>query len=411
MGGLLRLATAGNVDDGKSTLIGRLLVDSRAVLEDQLEAAKQASLRRGAAGVDLALLTDGLRAEREQGITIDVAYRYFATARRKFIVADCPGHVQYTRNMVTGVSTAEAAIVLVDVAKELQEQTRRHCLIVSLLRVPHLVVCVNKMDLVAFAEEAFDAVSARVLELAKRLEIENVSIIPISALAGDNVVTRSARTPWYGGKPLLEHLETLERPCVERPRPLRFPVQSAVLGKPGSDYRGYGGFLACGSVAEGDEVVVLPGGARTRVSSVDVGGRRVGHAQAPVSLTLRLADESDVGRGDMIAAASDPPRVARELEAMLCWMSPEPLTAGKRYLIRHTTAEAPVVIEAIERKLDLSILTEAPAQSAGINEFVRVRLRAARPLCHDPYRKNRATGSFVLIDEASFATVAAGMIL
>ena len=410
---VLRLATAGSVDDGKSTLIGRLLVDSRAVLEDQLAAARQASLRRGV-GLDLALLTDGLRAEREQGITIDVAYRYFATARRKFVIADCPGHFQYTRNMVTGVSTADAAVILVDVSKDLQEQTRRHCFVASLLRVPHLVVCVNKMDLVSYSESAFQAISRRIRELADGLKLADLAVIPISALNGDNVVAPSARMPWYRGRCLLEHLELVEPPCVARPAALRLPIQSAILPRnPGpGDARRYAGHLACGSIREGQEVLVLPAGTRTRVAALETGGRALREITGPASVTVRLTDETDVARGDMLACPDDPPRVGTELDASICWMSPAALAPGRKYLIRQTTAETRAVVESVAHKLDINALTETPAGGGvGLNEFAVVRLRTSRPLCHDAYRTNRTTGCFILIDEASNATMGAGMIL
>jgi bifunctional enzyme CysN/CysC len=411
---VLRLATAGNVDDGKSTLIGRLLVDSRAVLEDQLAAARQASLRRGLGGLDLSLFTDGLRAEREQGITIDVAYRYFATARRKFVIADCPGHFQYTRNMVTGVSTADAAVILVDATKDLQEQTRRHCFIASLMRVPHLVICVNKMDLVGWSEEAFLRRRSELDALAAAVGIADYSVIPISALAGDNVVEASARMPWHRGRCLLEHLETIEPPCVSRPAPLRLPIQGVILPLPGATggSRGLTGLLACGAVGAGDEVLVLPGGARTRVASVNLGGRPMTRVQSPASLTVHLRDELDAARGDMLACAARPPRVASEFDAQLFWMSSAPLEPGRRYVLRHTTAETPAAVVSVDHKVDVNAMGRAPATGAvGLNEFAAVRLRTSRPLCHDPYRENRATGSFILIDEAANATLAAGMIL
>ena len=409
---VLRICTAGNVDDGKSTLIGRLLVDSRAVLEDQLAAARQASAQRGADGLDLALLTDGLRAEREQGITIDVAYRYFATAKRKFVVADCPGHVEYTRNMVTGASTADVAVILVDATKELQEQTRRHCFVTSLLRVPHLVVCVNKMDLVGYSQERYLEVSAAIAELAKKLGVEDCACVPISALKGDNVVEKSPLMPWYSGRCLLDHLENLEPPCASRPMPLRLPVQCVILPKDQDEKRGYAGLLSCGAVREGDEVVLLPKGIRTKVASVRLGGEVLGQGRSPVSLTLHLRDELDVGRGDMIACPDDPPKVGNELEARLVWMSDKPLTPGGRYLLRHTTNETPAEVLSIDSLLDLHTLTETPGGAElRLNDFARVRLRTARPLCFDPYRRSRATGCLIVIDPATNATLGAGMIL
>jgi sulfate adenylyltransferase large subunit len=412
--GVLRVATAGGVDDGKSTLIGRLLVDSRAVLSDQLAAARRASARRGGPGLDLAFLTDGLRAEREQGITIDVAYRSFATARRKFVLADCPGHFEYTRNMVTGASTADAAVVLVDATKGLQEQTRRHCVVASLLRIDHLVVCVNKMDLAGYAEAAFEAIAVRVQALARELGVENAAVIPISALDGDNVAAPSARMPWYRGRCLLEHLESLEPPCAARPAPLRLPVQAAILPAhpaPGES-RSYAGFLACGALKEGEEVLVLPAGVRSRVTSVRSGGRVLAEVRGPASITVRLQDELDVERGDMLASPLDPPRVSVELDAVVCWMSSSPLTPGRGFLIRQTTAQTRAVVVSVSRRPVPG--GPAPASSATaearLNDFAAVRLRAGRALCHDPYHRNRATGSFILIDEATNATVGAGMI-
>ncbi|MBI3289511.1 MAG: 50S ribosome-binding GTPase [Elusimicrobia bacterium] len=408
---VLRLATAGNVDDGKSTLIGRLLVDSRGVHEDQIAAARLSSARRGHDGLDLAMLTDGLRAERDQGITIDVAYRYFATSRRKFVIADCPGHFQYTRNMITGVSIADAAVILIDATKDLQEQTRRHCFIASLLRVPHLVACVNKMDLVGYAERTFLSVRVRIEDLARELGVENLAVIPISALAGDNVVEPSTRMPWYRGRCLLEHLEGVEPPCSTQPAPLRFAVQGVILPAGGGS-RGYTGILSCGSIQEGDEALVLPGGARTRVASVGLGGRAQPRAQSPVSLTVHLREELDVARGDMLACPAAPPRVAAEFDAQIFWMSDAPLAPGRKLSIRHTTAETPASVLSVDHKLGLDAACRAAAEGqVGLNEFAGVRLRAGRPLCHDAYRDNRVTGSFILIDDATNATVAAGMIL
>jgi bifunctional enzyme CysN/CysC len=413
MASVLRLATAGGVDDGKSTLIGRLLVDSRAVLEDQLAAARRASARRGAGGLDLALLTDGLKAEREQGITIDVAYRYFATPRRKFVVADCPGHFEYTRNMLTGASTADAAVVLVDAVKGLQEQTRRHCFVASLLRVPHVVVCVNKMDLVGWSESVFREIARRAAEFARGLGLEDLAVIPISALDGDNVAAPSARMPWHRGRCLLDHLERIEPPCAARPAALRLPIQSAILPlrpAPGES-RSYAGYLACGSLKEGEEVLVLPAGARTRVTSVRAGGRALPEVRGPASIAVRLQDELDVARGDMLASPFEPPRVGAELDALVCWLSPSPLAAGRSYLLRQTTAETRAFVAAVSRKFDAGGAAAPETGVVGLNEFAAIRLRAARPLCHDPYRENRATGSFILIDEATNATAGAGMIL
>ena len=412
MSDLLRIATAGSVDDGKSTLIGRLLLDAKAVLADQLAHVEEASRRKGAAAPDLALLTDGLRAEREQGITIDVAYRYFATPRRRFIVADTPGHVQYTRNMVTGASTADVAIVLVDARKGVIEQTRRHASIASLLRVPHLVVAVNKMDLVGWDEEVFDRIVREFAGVRERLPgVADVTFLPLSALHGDNVVDRSAATPWYDGPPLLEHLETVELAAEHAGGgSLRLPVQ-LVLRDHGSEFRGYAGQVAGGAVRPGDEVVVLPAGTRTTVASVRMLDEELDEAVAPLSVTVTLTDDVDVGRGDLLAPPEDPPQVTRQLEAELCWMAEAPLRPRARLLLKHTTVTVPVVVDAIEARLDLETLDAEPAPvELALNDLGRVRLRTARPLAIDSYRCNRTTGAFILVDEGTNDTVAAGMV-
>ena len=412
--GVLRLTTAGNVDDGKSTLIGRLLIDSKALLDDQLAAVEAASRKRGDAYLDLALVTDGLKAEREQGITIDVAYRYFSTPRRKFIIADCPGHVQYTRNMVTGASTADLAIVLVDVRKGFVEQTRRHCFVASLMRIPHLVVCVNKMDLAGYAERAFDAVRSEFEVFSQRLEIHDVSFIPVSALAGDNVIEPSGRMPWYQGSSLLKHLEEIHIASDRNLIDLRLPVQRVICPRSDAarDYRGYGGMIASGVLREGDEVVALPSGFSSVVRSIEVSGRRRPEAAAPLSVTVRLEHEIDLGRGDLLAHPGNRPLVGQDIEAMVCWMDARPLEPGRRYVLRHTSNEAVAVVSEVSYKLDVNTLSRLRADGpVGLNDFARIKLRASRPLCHDPYRRNRATGSFILIDEASCATAAAGIIL
>ena len=396
---VLRIATAGSVDDGKSTLIGRLLVDSHALLEDQLAAVRAASLRRGVSGLDLALLTDGLRAEREQGITIDVAYRYFATAKRKFILADCPGHVQYTRNMVTGASTADAALILVDAAKGLLEQTVRHTTVAGLLRVPHAVFCVNKMDLAGYSQARFAEIEREALALARRVDLAQAVVIPVSALEGDGVVERSARMPWHTGPSLLEHLESLE-PRGAGDGPLRLAVQQPILPRASGQsqpYRGYAGYLAGGSVRAGDAVVHLPSGLTTTIASVELGGRALDAAAAPRSVTVRLARELDVARGDMLACPANPPVVGKELDATLCWVGDAALAVGRPYVLRHSSAEARAIVLGVDRPV-------------GTNDFAEVRLRASRPLCYDRYKVNRATGSFILIDETTNQTVAAGMI-
>jgi sulfate adenylyltransferase large subunit len=410
---LLRIATAGSVDDGKSTLIGRLLHDSKAILEDQLEHVVQTSERRGDGYVNLALLTDGLRAEREQGITIDVAYRYFQTARRKFILADTPGHEQYTRNMVTGASTADLSIVLVDARKGVSEQTRRHAYITSLLRIPHVIVCVNKMDLVDYDEEVFYGILEELTDWAARLQIPDITFIPISALHGDNVVERSWAMPWYGGGPLLYHLEHVVIAPDRNLNDVRFPVQWVI--RPNSDehhdYRGYGGQVAGGVIRPGSEIMVLPSGQRTTVEAIDTYDGEVDAAFPTMSVALRLADQLDISRGDMIVEADDPPTTAREFNAMICWMSDRPMRAGGRYAIKHATRTAKVVVDAIDHRVDVNALSHEPADELALNEIGRVRLRASAPLIVDPYARNRTTGSFILIDEASNDTVAAGMVL
>jgi sulfate adenylyltransferase large subunit len=412
MSDLLRLATAGSVDDGKSTLIGRLLYDAKAILADQLEQVEQASRRRNGNGaIDLALLTDGLRAEREQGITIDVAYRYFATPRRSFILADTPGHVQYTRNMVTGASTADLAIVLVDARKGVVEQTRRHAFIASLLGIPEVVVAVNKMDLVGYDEEAFDRIVREYSALSAGLGTHQTAYIPLSALHGDNVVGRSAEMGWYGGLPLLEHLETVAIAEDRDHDHLRFPVQWVVRDQ-ATDYRGYAGRLAGGELRPGDEVVVLPAGTTTTVAAVETLDGPLDAAISPMSVTVRLADELDVSRGDLLCAAAAAPRVSRELQADICWMADAPLRPGGRYALKHATSAARAIVDAVDSRLDVATYARDPsAVELGLNDVGRVRLRVSRPLAHDAYAENRTTGSFILIDEATNDTVGAGMIV
>ncbi len=410
---LLRIATAGSVDDGKSTLIGRLLHDSKSLMEDQLEHVAETSERRGDGYLNLALLTDGLRAEREQGITIDVAYRYFATPRRKFILADTPGHEQYTRNMVTGASTADLSIVLVDARKGVSEQTRRHAFIASLLRIPHLVVCVNKMDLVHYDEEVFYSILEEMSDWAARLQIPDITFIPISALHGDNVVGRSWAMSWYGGAPLLYHLEHVVIAPDRNLADVRFPVQWVIrpMSEEHHDYRGYAGQVAGGVLRPGSEVMVLPSGQRTQVEAIDTYDGEVDSAFPTMSVTLRLADQVDISRGDMIVEVEDAPVVAREIEAMICWMSDQPLTARGRYTIKHTSRSARAVIDEIEYRVDVNSLAHESAPQLGLNEIGRVRLRCSSPLMADPYSRNRTTGSFILIDEATNDTVGAGMVV
>jgi sulfate adenylyltransferase large subunit len=407
---LLRLVTCGSVDDGKSTLIGRLLYDTKQIFVDQLEHIEDVSRRRGNEYVDLALLTDGLRAEREQGITIDVAYRSFVTPRRRFQLADAPGHVQYTRNMVTGASTAELGIVLVDARQGVVEQTRRHAYILSILRVPHAVVAINKMDLVDWSQERFDEIAAQLDDLG----LADMVVIPISALQGDNVVDRSEHMPWYDGPPLLEYLETVEIASDRDLDSRRFPVQWVI--RPQSeehhDFRGYAGQVAGGMWSAGDEVVVLPVGRRTQVESVETIGGPLEAAIPPMSVTVRLADDIDVSRGDMLADPVAPPVVARELRARVCWMSDRPLEPRARLAVKQTTRSVRAIAEELVSRIDVHTLEDVPApERLELNDIGVVQLRLSEPLCVDPYEENRTTGAFVLIDEATNETVGAGMII
>lgn len=411
---LLRLLTCGSVDDGKSTLIGRLLYDSKSIFEDQLEAAEQASLSRGDERVNLALLTDGLRAEREQGITIDVAYRYFATPKRKFIIADCPGHVQYTRNMVTGASTANLALILIDARHGVIEQTRRHSFITSLLRIPHLVVCVNKMDLVDYDEAVYDKIRADFEEFAARFEITDVSFIPMSALNGDNVVNRSEHMPWYQGSSLLNHLENVHIAGDRNLIDARFPVQWVV--RPQSDehhdFRAYGGTVASGVLSVGDEVVAQPSGLSSKIKSIHLGETELEKAHPPMSVAIQLEHDIDVSRGDMLSRPGNQPTASQDIEAMIVWMHDEPMVAGKKYTIKHTANTARAMIKDLKYRIDIESLSRVEdATQLGLNEIGRVSLRSTKPLFADPYRQCRATGSFIIIDEASNITVGAGLIL
>ena len=407
---LLRLVTCGSVDDGKSTLIGRLLFDTKQIFVDQLEHIEDVSRRRGHGYVDLALLTDGLRAEREQGITIDVAYRSFVTPKRRFQLADAPGHVQYTRNMVTGASTAELGIVLVDARQGVVEQTRRHAYILSILRVPHAVVAVNKMDLVDWSQERFDEISAQLADLG----LPDLVVIPISALQGDNVVDRSERMPWYDGPLLLEHLETVEIASDRDLDSRRFPVQWVIRPRSDEhhDFRGYGGQVAGGVWSAGDDVVVLPAGVRTQVESVETIDGPLESAIPPMSVTIRLTDDLDVSRGDMLADPADPPAVARELEARVCWMSERPLEPRARLAVKQTTRAVRAIADELVSRIDVHTLDDVPSpERLELNDIGVVHLRLSEPLCVDPYAENRATGAFVLIDEATNETVGAGMVL
>jgi bifunctional enzyme CysN/CysC len=411
---MLRFATAGSVDDGKSTLIGRLLYDSKSIFADQLDAVEQASARMGDDYVNLALLTDGLRAEREQGITIDVAYRYFATPRRKFIIADTPGHIQYTRNMVTGASTADLAIILVDARKGLVEQSRRHAFIATLLRVPHLVLAVNKMDLVDYSQDVFESISDDFTRFATKLDVPDLTVIPISALNGDNIVTRSATTSWYEGPSLLHHLEHVHVSSDRNLVDARFPVQYVIRPQSASqpDYRGYAGTIASGVFKPGDEVVVLPSGFTSRIAAIETMDGEVSEAFPPMAVTIRLTDEIDISRGDMICRPHNAPSVTQDVEAMVCWMSDRPLRKGAKLALKHTTKSVRTLVKDLRYTLDINTLHRHEGTAElGLNEIGRVLLRTTGPLFADPYRRNRATGSFVLIDEATNVTAGAGMII
>ncbi|GAB2672054.1 hypothetical protein GCM10027271_35970 [Saccharopolyspora gloriosae] len=407
---LLRFATAGAVDDGKSTLIGRLLHDSRSLLADQLEMLELAGKERGDEVLDLAMVTDGLRAEREQGITIDVAHRYFETARRAFIIADTPGHAQYTRNMVTGASTADLAIVLVDARNGLTEQSRRHAVLAGLLRVPRLVLAVNKMDLVGYDQGVFDEITAEFARFTDELELRDVAAIPISALRGDNVVHRSAEMPWYDGPALLEHLEQVHIDDDRSAGDFRLPVQYVIRAQ-GQDYRGYAGQISGGRVHEGAEVLHLPSGLRTRVTSVDTADGALAEARAPQSVSVRLADEIDVGRGDLLCAPDAAPAAATELSVRVCWMSAKSaLRPGARLLLKHTTRTVKAVVTEVHHQVDVTTLRRDPARELGLNDIGEVGLRLAQPVFCDPYERNRLTGGGLLIDESTHATVGAVMI-
>jgi bifunctional enzyme CysN/CysC len=410
---MLRVATAGSVDDGKSTLIGRLLYDSKSILIDQLDAVERASAAKGDDYLNLALLTDGLRAEREQGITIDVAYRYFATARRKFVIADTPGHVQYTRNMVTGASTANLAIVLVDARKGILEQTKRHAFIATLLRVPHLVLAVNKIDLVDYSERVFTAIRDEFSQFAAKLEIGDLTVIPISALHGDNIVTRSERTPWYDGPSLMYHLEHVHVSSDINLIDARFPVQYVIRPQSSQypDYRGYAGTMASGVLRAGDEVMVLPSGLTSTIARIDTADGPVEEAFAPMSVTVLLDDELDISRGDVICRPHNQPSVAQDLDVMVCWMSEQPLRTGMKLALKHTTRTTRAMVKQIQYRVDVNTMhREQAEEQLRLNEVGRLRLRSTAPLMCDEYRRNRATGSFILIDEATNRTVGAGMI-
>jgi bifunctional enzyme CysN/CysC len=404
---LLRFTTAGSVDDGKSTLIGRLLYDTKSIFEDQLEQIDAASRRRGETGVDLSLLTDGLRAEREQKITIDVAYRYFATPRRKFIIADTPGHEQYTRNMVTGASTAELAILLLDARRGITTQSKRHGFLASLLRLPHVVLAVNKMDLVGWSREVYDELVAQYTEFAEKLDV-NLKAIPISALKGDNIVDPSAHMPWYEGGTLLHHLETVMVGHSRNMIDFRFPVQYVI--RPNQQFRGYAGRVVSGTISPGEEVVILPSGRETTIKSVESFEGPVPEAAAPDSVVLTLEHDVDVSRGDMIVRKRNLPNLGQRLDASVCWMAEAPLDLGGSFLLRHTTREVQAFVAEVVYRIDMNTLHREPVETLGLNDIGRIKLETAAPLFFDSYRENRQTGSFILIDPHTNATVAAGMI-
>jgi sulfate adenylyltransferase large subunit len=411
---LLRFSTCGSVDDGKSTLIGRLLYDTKSIFEDQLAHVEEASRRRGDDYTDLALLTDGLRAEREQGITIDVAYRYFATPRRKFIIADTPGHIQYTRNMVTGASTANLAIVLINANKGLVEQSRRHAFIASLLRIPHLVFAINKMDLVDWREDVFRDIERDVRAFASNLDTQDISFIPMSALMGDNVVDRSPRMAWYDGPTLLHHLETVHIGSDHNLAEPRFPVQWVIRPQNSQhrDYRGYAGQVAGGVLKVGDEVMALPSGFTSKIKMLDTYDGPVDEAFAPMSVTVHLEDELDISRGDMLVSPDAKPFVGQDLDAMVCWMTDTPLTPRTKLALKHSTRWVRALVSGISHRVDIQTMArEEGVPALGLNDIGRIQLRTTAPLFYDEYRKNRATGSFILVDEATHNTVGAGMLL
>jgi sulfate adenylyltransferase subunit 1 len=411
---LLRFTTAGSVDDGKSTLIGRLLYDSKAIFEDQMELLEETSRQRGEEGVNLALLTDGLRSEREQGITIDVAYRYFATPKRKFIIADTPGHIQYTRNMVTGASTANLALLLVDARHGVIEQTKRHAFIASLLQIPHIAVCINKMDLVDHSKEAFDKIKKEFEDFAAKLEIKDVRFIPISALNGDNVVDRSKNMDWYDGSTLMHLLENIHIGSDQNHVDCRFPVQFVVRpqSKEYPDYRGYAGRIEGGVFKPGDDVVVLPSGFTSKIKSIDTFDGEVAEAFSPMSVCMTLTDNIDISRGDMLVRENNKPTIEQDIDVMICWMNEKKMIPKGKYTIRHTSQTARCIIKEVKYKMDINTLHRMDDEKEiGLNDIGRITIRTTKPLFFDSYRRNRNTGSIILVDEATNETVAAGMII
>ncbi len=411
---LLRFTTAGSVDDGKSTLIGRLLYDSKSIFEDQLEAVQASSTKKGFDYVDLSLLTDGLKSEREQGITIDVAYRYFATPKRKFIIADTPGHIQYTRNMVTGASTANLALILIDARKGLIEQTFRHSYIASLLKIPHIIVCVNKMDLVEYKEEVYDKIVEDYKAFSSKLEVHDIQFVPISALLGDNVVNRSLHMDWYKGATLLHMLESVHIESDYNHIDSRFPVQYVVRPQTHEhpDFRGYAGRVAGGIFRTGDEILVLPSGFTSKIKTIEFGSEQLKEAYAPMSVTITLEDEIDISRGDIMAKPTNQPQSEQDVDMMLCWMNQRTANLNAKFYLRHTTRETKAILKEIQYTLDINSLQRVEGTvQLGMNDIARVKLRIAQPLVFDSYRKNRITGSLILVDENTNETVAAGMII
>lgn len=411
---LVRFTTAGSVDDGKSTLIGRLLYDTKSVFQDQLESIQEAGQRRGEKEINLALLTDGLRAEREQGITIDVAYRYFSTPKRKFIIADSPGHIQYTRNMVTGASTANIALILVDARKGIVEQTRRHAFIASLLQIPHLLICINKMDLVNYEETTFEKIRQEFADFAIKLNVKDLQFIPISALKGDNVVTKSDNMPWYDGSTLLYYLDHVHVASDHNLIDCRFPIQMVI--RPNNDafhdYRAYAGQIAGGVFKKGDKVTLLPSGFTTKILAIEMAADPVNEAFPPMSVTMQLEDDFDLSRGDMLVRPQNQPRITQDLEVMVCWFSNKPLQERGKYMALHTTREVRCMIKTIRYKLDINTLhRDQEDKNIGMNDICRLELRTTRPLFVDAYNKNRITGSIILVDEATNETVGAGMVI
>ncbi len=411
---LLRFTTAGSVDDGKSTLIGRLLFDSKAIFEDQLESIERASLKKGEEGINLALLTDGLRAEREQGITIDVAYRYFATPKRKFIIADTPGHIQYTRNMVTGASTANVAIILIDARNGVIEQTLRHAFIASLLQIPHIFVCINKMDLVDYSEEIFENIKADFEKISSKLDVQDIRFIPISAKLGDNVVDRSTKMDWYDGPTLMYLLENVYIASDTNHTDARFPVQYVIrpMRDEYHDYRGYAGRIAGGIFKKGDKVKILPSGLTSHIKSIDIFEGSIEEVFAPQSVTITLDDDIDISRGDMLVKEDSMPIISQDIDMMICWFNERPLILGGKYVLRHTTSDLRCVIRDIKYKLNVNTLeSDESEKRIGLNDIARITIKTTKPIFYDSYRKNRNTGSVILIEEGTNETVAAGMIL